>query len=318
MPSIIGQTERFYDLSGSVTYLSVTALSLYLPAARVRYAGFIAKSTASSPTVMGAVKALEGKGLNWRQVVVSAAVAVWATRRTSSSLAGAPYSHPLSSFLKAKLMNQIVGSFLFARVLGDGHDSRFDTIRAKPLKFFGAFFAQATWISLCLMPVLALNSIPAIRLTQALPGLTTTDILGLSLFAGGFIFEVVADRQKNKWVAEKKAKKHEEDFLTRGLWSRSRHPNYFGEITLWTGIAVTCWGALSSPVGLRAIRLGAGAAGKAAALGLSAISPIFVTFLLTKVSGIPLSEEKYDRRYGGRKDYDAWKENTPVLIPKLF
>lgn len=171
---------------------------------------------------------------------------------------------------------------------------------------------------MCLLPVLALNSIPAIRLTQALPGLTGTDILGLSLFAGGFIFEVVADRQKNKWVAEKKAKKHEEDFLTRGLWSRSRHPNYFGEITLWTGIAITCWGALSSPVGLRAIGLGGGAAGRAAAVALSAVSPMFVTFLLTKVSGIPLSEKKYDKRYGGRKDYDAWKENTPVLMPKLF
>ena len=168
------------------------------------------------------------------------------------------------------------------------------------------------------MPVLALNSISAIRLTQALPGLTSTDILGLSLFAGGFIFEVLADRQKNKWVAEKKSKKHEEDFLTRGLWSKSRHPNYFGEITLWTGIAITCWGALSSPVGLRAVGLGAGLGGKAVAAGLSAISPCFVIFLLTKVSGIPLSEEKYDKRYGGRKDYDSWKENTPVLIPKLF
>lgn len=94
IPSIAFKTERFYDLSGSVTYLSVTALSLYLPAARARFAGFLAKSTTSSPTVMGAVKALEGKGLSCRQVVVSAAVAVWATRRMFPSQ-GFP-SYPLS------------------------------------------------------------------------------------------------------------------------------------------------------------------------------------------------------------------------------
>ena len=84
IPSIAFQTERFYDISGSVTYLSVTALSLYLPSARARYAGFLAKSTPNSPTIMGAVKGLEGRGLNWRQVLISAAVAVWATRRNIS------------------------------------------------------------------------------------------------------------------------------------------------------------------------------------------------------------------------------------------
>ena len=211
-----------------------------------------------------------------------------------------------------------MGSFLFKRVLGDGHDSRFDKIRSSPPKFLGAFFAQATWISLCLMPVLALNSIPAQLMSKALPALTGSDILGLSLFAGGFLFEVIADREKNRWVQDKKNKGRNEDFLTSGLWSKSRHPNYFGEITLWTGIAVTCWGALSSPVGLRTIGLGGGAAGKAAAVGLSAVSPLFVTFLLTKVSGIPLSENKYDERYGGREDYQRWKRETPVLVPKIF
>ena len=127
------------------------------------------------------------------------------------------------------------------------------------------------------MPVLCLNSMPAQLMSKALPALTGSDILGLSLFAGGLTFEIIADRQKSAWVAGKKSKQHDEDFLTSGLWSKSRHPNYFGEITLWIGIAVTCWGALSSPVGLRTIGLGTGAAGKVAAVGLSAISPAFVT-----------------------------------------
>ncbi len=182
----------------------------------------------------------------------------------------------------------------------------------------GAFMAQATWVSLCLVPVLCLNSVPGSLISKALPGLTIWDTLGLSLFAGGLAFEITADRQKSRWVAEKKAKKHDEDFITSGLWSKSRHPNYFGETTLWTGIAFTCWGVLSSSVGLGTIGLGLGASGQAAAVGLCAVSPAFVTFLLTKVSGIPLSEDKYDARYGETEDYRRWKRETPVFVPKLF
>lgn len=79
------------------------------------------------------------------------------------------------------------------------------------------------------MPLLALNSIPHSQLMK-LPAFGITDLVGLALFIGGLSFEVVADRQKNAWVQEKKNKQHDEDFLTRGLWSKSRHPNYFGEV----------------------------------------------------------------------------------------
>lgn len=146
-----------------------------------------------------------------------------------------------------------------------------------------------------------------------------TDILGVSIFLFGFIFEVIADRQKSAWSKEKKEKKHSEEFLTRGLWSKSRHPNYFGEITLWSGIALAAGGLLvRSPAqaGL-GFAAGGGVLGKAAVVGMCAASPAFVTFLLTKVSGIPLSENKYDKKYGDRKDYQKWKRETPVLIPKF-
>lgn len=209
-----------------------------------------------------------------------------------------------------------MGSFLFQRVIADGHDSRFDEIKKSPPKFFGAFMAQATWVSLCLLPVLAINSIPH-KLLSTLPAVTLTDFIGLSLFLSGLAFEVTADRQKDAWVQEKKRKEHDEDFLTRGLWSKSRHPNYFGESTLWTGIAITAAGVLASQVGTTGMGLRTGAAGKAVGLGLCAVSPAFVTFLLFKVSGIPLSEEKYDKKYGHRKDYQEWKKSTPVFIPKF-
>ena len=211
-----------------------------------------------------------------------------------------------------------VGTYLFQRISADGSDSRFEKIRYSPPKFLVAFFAQATWVSLCLLPVLAINSIPATAFAALPASIAVTDILGLLLFTGGLSFEVVADRQKDRWVQEKKAKKHEEDFLTRGLWSHSRHPNYFGEITFWSGIAVLAGGVLTRNAGQVGMGLaGMGASGKIMAAAMAGVSPAFVTFLLLKVSGVPLSEDKYDKRYGDRKDYQEWKKNTPMLIPKL-
>ncbi|KAL9635688.1 MAG: hypothetical protein Q9164_003302 [Protoblastenia rupestris] len=292
IPSILAQSEKFYDLSGSLTYLSCVGLSLYLPTIRARYAASVAGGIKPDwPSILGALKGVTRTGLNWRQVVLSAAVGIWATR---------------------------LGSYLFARISADGKDSRFDSIRQSPPKFLGAFFAQATWVSLCLMPVLAINSLPASLFASLPAAVTITDIIGLLLYVGGLSFEVAADRQKNAWVQEKKEKKHDEDFLTRGLWSKSRHPNYFGEATLWTGIATLSAGVLMSGPGQVGMGLASyGILGKVAAGAMAGISPAFVSFLLLKVSGVPLSEGKYDKRYGDRKDYQKWKEETPMFIPKL-
>jgi steroid 5-alpha reductase family enzyme len=209
-----------------------------------------------------------------------------------------------------------VGSYLFQRVLSDGKDSRFNEIKKSPPMFLTAFMAQATWVSLCLMPVLAINSIPHAALST-LPIISLTDVLGLLLYVGGLSFEVVADRQKSQWSQERKRKEHDEEFLTRGLWSKSRHPNYFGESTLWTGIATVAGGVLVGNVGQVGMGLAGTAYGRVLGLGMAAISPAFATFLLLKVSGVPLSEKKYDKRYGDRKDYQEWKRNTPMFIPKF-
>ena len=201
--------------------------------------------------------------------------------------------------------------------MADGEDSRFKNIRQSPPKFLVAFMAQATWVSLCLLPVLAVNSLPASTFAALGGAVSITDVVGVLLYVGGLSFEVTADRQKNSWVQEKKEKKHDEDFLTRGLWSKSRHPNYFGESTLWTGIATLSAGVLASNAGVAGMGLAGGLAGKAIALLGAGVSPAFVTFLLLKVSGVPLSETKYDKRYGDRADYKKWKEETPKFIPKL-
>lgn len=186
---------------------------------------------------------------------------------------------------------------------------------------------QATWVSLCLMPVLAINAIPAARFAALPASVAVTDIIGLALYAGGLSLEIVADRQKSAWAREKREKKHDEDFLTRGLWGRSRHPNYFGEMMLWSGIAVVAGGVLTRRVGQLGMGLGIGQAaagtvggirGRALGVLLAGVSPAFVTSLLLFVSGVPLSENKYDARYGDREDYKRWKRNTPMLIPKIF
>lgn len=217
-----------------------------------------------------------------------------------------------------------MGTYLFSRISSDdGKDSRFDDIRTSPSKFYVAFFAQATWVSLCTLPVILVNSLPR---TAFATGLGTaisakpyfTDILGLAIFVFGLTFEVIADRQKSKWVADKKAKKHSEEFLTHGLWSKSRHPNYFGESTLWTGITIAAAGLLVRQPAQAALGLSSlGATGQMLVTGLCAASPAFVTFLLLKISGVPLSENKYDKRYGDRKDYQKWKRETPMFVPKF-
>ena len=170
-----------------------------------------------------------------------------------------------------------MGTYLFQRVLADGKDSRFDEIKKSPPSFLGAFMVQAAWVSLCLMPVLAINSIPHAALAT-LPLVTTTDVIGLLLFVGGLGFEVTADRQKDAWVQEKKRKEHDEDFLTRGLWSKSRHPNYFGESTLWTGIATVAAGVLVGNVGQVGMGLAGTSYGRILGLGSELTPFLRLTF----------------------------------------
>ncbi|CAN9081740.1 unnamed protein product [Alternaria alternata] len=227
--------------------------------------------------------------------------------------------------LSGSLTYLSLGSYLYKRIQSDeGKDSRFDSIRTSPPKFFVAFFAQATWVSLCTLPVILVNSVPRSAYATSLLGKAVsskpylTDILGLAIFVFGLTFEVVADRQKDAWVQGKKQKKHSEEFLTHGLWSKSRHPNYFGEATLWSGIAIAAAGLLVRQPAQAALGLSGGLGGQVLVAGMCAASPAFVSFLLLKVSGVPLSENKYDERYGDRKDYQKWKRETPMFVPKIW
>ncbi|KAI0477802.1 hypothetical protein GGR56DRAFT_692598 [Xylariaceae sp. FL0804] len=310
VPSIPARSERFFDASGSLTFLATALLSLYLPALRVRAAadaagvgsavlpkvagvvGDLARRAATGEVGGAAASAAAKVAFNWRQVALTGAVAFWSLR---------------------------LGTYLFQRILSSGHDSRFDPIRNSPAKFAGAWFGQAVWVSLCLAPVVAINAAPAVALhaVGSSSAVRLTDVVGAALFLGGFAFEIAADRQKGRWLAGRQNKEHDEKFLTKGLWSRSQYPNYFGEVMLWTGIATVAAGALvTRPVQL-GLGFSGGLPGRLAMLGLAYASPAFVAFLLLKVTGVPMSEKKYDERYGDRKDYREWKHNTPKFFPKL-
>lgn len=182
-----------------------------------------------------------------------------------------------------------LGLFLYQRIQTAGHDSRFDVMKTKPMRFFVTWSLSALWSSLSLAAALA-----AITSSIQKP-LGIIGIIGLLVWIIGFAIEVTADQQKTAFKADPKNKGN---FITSGLWSWSRHPNYFGEIVLWIGIALIALPVLS---GWQFATL---------------ISPIFVIVLLTRISGLPMLEAKADKTWGGQKDYEAYKANTPVLIPK--
>lgn len=232
VPSNAAQTEHYYDLTGSITYITLIVLAVLL-----------------------------GDDLDARALVVALMVLVWAIR---------------------------LGSFLFQRVRRDGRDGRFDKIKTNPLRFFMTWTLQGLWVLLTLACALAIITGVERRTFGVFA------VVGAAVWVVGFAIEVLADRQKSVF---KQNPANEGRFITSGLWAWSRHPNYFGEIVLWLGIAIMALPVLS---GWRWVTL---------------ISPVFVVVLLTKISGIPLLERRGQRRWGDEQAYRDYVERTSVLVP---
>ena len=183
-----------------------------------------------------------------------------------------------------------LGSFLFIRIHRSGSDSRFDDIKGRPLRFLRVWILQGLWVTLT-----AAAAWIAMCATTRAP-LGWVSIVGIAVWLVGIVIEVVADAQKSAFRADDANRGR---FITSGLWSRSRHPNYFGEIVLWIGVLLVAAPAL---VGWQWVAV---------------LSPVFVALLLTRVSGIPLLEQTADRTWGGQEEYERYKARTPVLIPRL-
>jgi len=228
VPAYTRQTERFYDLTGSLTYIGVTLFAV----------------AASRP-------------FDARSIILAFLVCLWAGR---------------------------LGSFLFRRIRSEGKDGRFDSIKPSAARFLVAWTLQGLWVFLTLCAAIA-----AISSAKPAP-LGLLDAVGLVVWVSGFTIEVVADRQKSAFRERRPG-----EFVDEGLWAWSRHPNYFGEIVLWTGVAIM---ASSTLRGWQWVTL---------------VSPVFVYVLLTRISGIPILEKRADERWGDDPSYQRYKANTPVL-----
>ena len=235
IPAFIFQTEKFYDLTGSITYLTAVLYTLYV--------------TGSN---------------NLSDLIIVGCVAVWAIR---------------------------LGSFLFMRIHKAGEDRRFRTIKPNFTRFLMTWTLQGMWVSMCLLCVLtALSSYSGVVMNSIF-------FIGLLVFILGLSIEIIADYQKT--VFRRKIE-NKDKFITTGLWSLSRHPNYFGEILLWTGIAIM---SISSLQGLQYITL---------------ISPIFVYILLVYISGVRILEAQAEKKWGHLDSFKEYIKNTPRLFFKIF
>nr|XP_060620027.1 uncharacterized protein LOC132768294 [Anolis sagrei ordinatus] len=184
-----------------------------------------------------------------------------------------------------------LGLYLFLRILKDGHDRRFHGIRDQPGIFFFYWTLQGVWVFITLLPTLLLN------LEKHEKPLGFWDYLGWSTWAVGFIIEAVADQQK--WHFRSNPD-NTGKFIQSGLWAYSRHPNYLGEILLWTGLFVSAASVLH---GWQYI---------------SIVSPLLVWYLLNYVSGIPILEKAAMKRWGKEAAFQAYLQETPVLWPIRF
>ncbi len=239
IPASIGKTERFYDLAGGLTFLTVVGFSLW------------AGSQSEPPSS--------------RELIISVLVFIWSLR---------------------------LSFFLYFRIHRTGKDGRFDQLKTSPIRFLIPWTLQGLWVFLTMAVVIVINS-----QADSAPALGIWDAVGLFVWILGFGIETIADQQKTVFNTDPS---NQGKWIESGLWSYSRHPNYFGEIFLWTGIAffgVSCFSGLER---------------------VAWISPIFIYILLTKVSGTPILDRRALEKWGDDPLYQKYRENTPALVPRLF
>ena len=231
IPSFAFQTEHYFDLTGSLSYISTVLAAIYL-----------------------------NPNLDIRDLIICAMIVIWAVR---------------------------LGSFLFWRIKKDGQDKRFVVMRTQFTWFLMTWTLGGLWVLVTMAAGLA-----AMTSDTSIP-LGPLAYLGITLWVAGMLIEVVADNQQTRF---RKVPENRYRFITTGLWAWSRHPNYFGEITLWLGLSLVALPVLS---GWQLATL---------------ISPIFVYVLLTKISGIPLLERMAKKKWGSDPEFIAYTESTPVLM----
>ena len=237
IPAYLFQTEKFYDLTGSIKYLLLTWFIYIL--------------------------SHELYGYSSGNLILASLISIWTIR---------------------------LGSFLFMRIHKEGEDKRFRTIKTSASQFLFTWTLSGMWVSLCSICAWTAMANPS--------GVTMNLItyIGIGLFIIGFSIEIIADHQKTVFRSNSENKNK---FITSGLWSKSRHPNYLGEIVLWFAIAVISFSSLN---GVQYIAL---------------ISPIFTYLLLVYISGVRMLEDRANKKWGHLEEYKKYRKETPALFFSL-
>ena len=233
IPAYLFKTEKFFDLTGSLTYISIMVYVVYTKNNLQEQLG---------------------------SIILASLVILWAIR---------------------------LGSFLFLRIKKAGEDKRFREIKTSFARFFLLWTISGMWVSFC--------SMCALTAIASNDGVVVNNIfyIGLVTFIIGLSIEIIADSQKTKF---RKDPKNKDKFINEGLWAKSRHPNYVGEITLWAGVAIMSFSSLE---GWQYVSL---------------ISPIFTYLLLVYVSGVPQLTASGQKKWGHLESYQEYIKNTPTLI----
>ncbi|KAH0485573.1 MAG: hypothetical protein KVP17_000804 [Porospora cf. gigantea B] len=193
-----------------------------------------------------------------RQALISACVAVWGFR------------FAVYLALRARHIKQ---------------DHRFDPTRHNKRVLFMIFAFQGLCVFQGMLPVILANNY-----LEKLPNLICSDMVGLTVFLFGFCLQFVADIQKGMT--------HQDGwFVSRGVWSWSRHPNYFGEIMVWVGIYVMVANGLDK------------------CRWVAATGPAWTTVNVVLLSGVRLMEKYHDEAFGKTKEYGLYRDRTSILIP---
>ena len=233
IPAYLLKTEKFFDLTGSLTYISIMVYVVYTKNNLQEQLG---------------------------SIILASLVILWAVR---------------------------LGSFLFLRIKKAGEDKRFREIKTSFARFFLLWTISGMWVSFC--------SMCALTAIASNDGVIVNNIfyIGLVTFIIGLSIEIIADSQKTKF---RKDPKNKDKFINEGLWAKSRHPNYVGEITLWAGVAIMSFSSLEG------------------SQYFSLISPIFTYLLLVYVSGVPQLTASGQKKWGHLESYQDYIKNTPTLI----
>lgn len=233
IPAYLLKTEKFFDLTGSLTYISIMVYVVYTKNNLQEQLG---------------------------SIILASLVILWAIR---------------------------LGSFLFLRIKKAGEDKRFREIKTSFARFFLLWTISGMWVSFC--------SMCALTAIASNDGVIVNNIfyIGLVTFIIGLSIEIIADSQKTKF---RKDPKNKDKFINEGLWAKSRHPNYVGEITLWAGVTIMSFSSLEG------------------SQYISLISPIFTYLLLVYVSGVPQLTASGQKKWGHLESYQDYIKNTPTLI----